>query len=78
MLVKGFRDEKLSWHPCEPGGWERNGKVEEGKREGRGGSWKINQKEELVVAADAKKDYWRRAFYSPLLVPVTANFAWSL
>lgn len=67
-FVDGFKSRLLSWHPCEPGAWERDGKVEEGKREGRGGSWSINEMTALTVSADAKKDYWRRTFYEPLLI----------
>jgi regulation of enolase protein 1 (concanavalin A-like superfamily) len=66
-FLDGFRSGSLAWHPCEPGTWERDGKVEDGKREGRGGSWAMKG-DELVVAPDAKKDYWRRTFYEPSLI----------
>jgi len=39
----------------EPGSWVRDGKVEEGKEEGRNGSWSIGESGELTIAPDAKK-----------------------
>lgn len=68
VIQKGFGGNLLQWR-CEPGSWMRDGNVIDGKEEGRGGSWKISHdKQQLILKPDSKKDYWRRTYYTPLLI----------
>ncbi|CAK0850048.1 unnamed protein product [Prorocentrum cordatum] len=54
MAISAFDDPRLEWDHGEPSA--------------RGGSWKIDEAGELVVAPEPQRDYWSRTFYSPLLV----------
>lgn len=64
-----FCDEpELRWY-CAPDCWtEDNNDLVEGKREGRDGSWTVDDEGQLVVKPPAKKDFWRKTYYEPLLV----------
>lgn len=53
----------LSWF-CDPTMW----KAQPGKREGMDGGWKVNASGELILSPPAKKDFWRRTYYQPLLI----------
>lgn len=55
----------LQWY-CAPDSWPND---ESGQREGRDGSWHVVvDRDTLVVAPPAKKDFWRKTYYSPTLV----------
>lgn len=74
VIVNGFGsggdDEKsvdslLKWY-CAPDSWES---TDPNLREGKDGWWKIgDQGRELVIAAPAKKDFWRKTYYQPVMV----------
>lgn len=53
----------LSWF-CDPTMW----KAQPGKREGMDGRWEVSPNGELILCPPAKKDFWRRTYYRPLLV----------
>ena len=57
---------------CEPGAWavaHDDGEKRTGVDEGTGGSWSVEESSgALILAPDAKKDFWRRTYYTPLLV----------
>mmetsp|Transcript_29540 Transcript_29540/g.48740 ORF Transcript_29540/g.48740 Transcript_29540/m.48740 type:complete len:277 (-) Transcript_29540:32-862(-) len=54
---------KLQWF-CAPDSWNPSS----GSREGQGGSWKVNDTNQLTVYPAAKKDFWRKTYYDPLLL----------
>lgn len=64
MVVEGFSsiDQTLQWY-CQPDSWDNV----DGQREGRDGSWEINREGSLVIVPPAKKDFWRKTFYDPVL-----------
>ena len=66
LIVHGFAagiaDGRLQWF-CDPKSWKPN----EGQREGRGGDWKVDDKDQLVITPPAKKDFWRKTYYTPVL-----------
>ena len=68
MICSGFDsigpqgEAHLSWL-CDPRGWA----PAENEREGQGGDWRVEEGK-LVISAPAKKDYWRKTYYSPVLV----------
>ena len=74
MLVSGFgsvhnegnsSDSFLEWY-CAPDSWESTDPT---LREGKDGWWKVDEQGcTLVVAAPAKKDFWRKTYYQPLLI----------
>lgn len=66
LAVETLRDQRFFWI-CEPGSWEKSGKVVEGSVEGRGGSWGFEDNR-LFIKPDAKKDYWRKTYYEPILI----------
>ena len=35
--------------------------------EGTGGDWKVDQEGQLVISPPAKKDFWRKTYYTPIL-----------
>jgi regulation of enolase protein 1 (concanavalin A-like superfamily) len=51
----------LKWY-CAPDSWSNTN-----TREGKGGWWE-NSQGELLIGAPAKKDFWRKTYYEPLLV----------
>lgn len=51
----------LKWY-CAPDSWPNSN-----TREGKGGWWE-NSQGELLVGAPAKKDFWRKTYYEPLLI----------
>ena len=62
-----FCDEpELRWY-CAPDCWSENDHLVEGRREGRDGSWEVDDEGQLVVKAPAKKDFWRKTYYDPIL-----------
>jgi regulation of enolase protein 1 (concanavalin A-like superfamily) len=74
ILVDGFMsvsddafcdEPDLRWY-CAPDSWEDS--LVEGRREGRDGSWTVDDDGQLVVKPPAKKDFWRKTYYSPTLV----------
>lgn len=74
VLVDGFMsvsddafcdEPELRWY-CAPDSWSES--LEDGKREGRDGSWTVDDDGQLVVKPPAKKDFWRKTFYEPVLV----------
>jgi regulation of enolase protein 1 (concanavalin A-like superfamily) len=69
-----IKDALLKWF-CPPDGWTNNG-VDEKTREGKGGWWEVSQGE-LLLAAPAKKDFWRKTYYEPLMVKDNAPFLYS-
>jgi regulation of enolase protein 1 (concanavalin A-like superfamily) len=52
----------LKWY-CAPDSWPNANNT----REGKGGWWEISQGE-LLVGAPAKKDFWRKTYYEPLMI----------
>jgi regulation of enolase protein 1 (concanavalin A-like superfamily) len=82
------KDALLKWF-CPPDGWtgtdttdndnnDNNGEdcKKSSSREGKGGWWEVSQGE-LLLAAPAKKDFWRKTYYEPLLVKDNAPFLYS-
>ena len=81
VLVDGFMsvsddafcdEPELRWY-CAPDCWQEidegdDGALVEGRREGRDGSWTVDDEGELVVQPPAKKDFWRKTYYEPILV----------
>ena len=62
-----FCDEpELRWY-CAPDCWQEDDSLVEGSREGRDGSWEVDDEGELVVKPPAKKDFWRKTYYEPIL-----------
>ena len=53
---------------CAPDCWQEDDSLVEGRREGRDGSWEVDDDGQLVVKPPAKKDFWRKTYYRPLLV----------
>jgi regulation of enolase protein 1 (concanavalin A-like superfamily) len=51
----------LKWY-CAPDSWPHTN-----TKEGKGGWWEHSQGE-LLVGAPAKKDFWRKTYYEPLLI----------
>jgi len=78
ILVHGFQD--LQWY-CAPDSWgpfqdddddddtNDNDNNNNDKREGRDGSWLIDQDmNRLTIYPPAKKDYWRKTYYRPIMI----------
>ena len=61
-FAAGLADGTLSWF-CDPKAWE----PAEGQVEGTGGDWKVNEEGQLVISPPAKKDFWRKTYYTPIL-----------
>lgn len=71
--VTSFLDERLEWH-CDPTKWEVRDDSGSGEAEGSGGGFDVEMNgSTLVLRAPAKKDFWRRTFYTPLLVKSDAS-----
>jgi hypothetical protein len=68
LLVNSFEDSKFEWfhHPEQWTVAEEN--VVVGETEGTGGCIEHISPDELRFQAPAKKDFWARTFYSPLLI----------
>jgi regulation of enolase protein 1 (concanavalin A-like superfamily) len=82
VLVDGFMsvsddtfcdEPELRWY-CAPDSWQQQEEKDTGKgdetnkREGKDGSWSVDDDGQLVVQPPAKKDFWRKTYYEPLLV----------
>jgi regulation of enolase protein 1 (concanavalin A-like superfamily) len=52
----------LAWY-CDPSAWQPLAGVSEGS----GGSWKVDEAGQLIIAPPSKKDFWRKTFYTPTL-----------
>ena len=81
IIVQGFSDivshnknntsnknpkQGLQW-TCAPDGWTPL--LLEGCREGRDGSWSADKHAtELTIVPPAKKDYWRKTYYDPIMI----------
>lgn len=69
--VSLFNDPNLVWHH-DPTKYEidsSNDKIVIGEEEGTGGSYEIlNEGRELKLFSPAKKDFWSKTFYTPLLI----------
>jgi regulation of enolase protein 1 (concanavalin A-like superfamily) len=63
QAIEAFDDDSLKWY-FPPDGWKN---TDDDSREGKDGWWKIEDKK-LLVAPPAKKDFWRKTYYEPLLV----------
>ena len=61
-FAAGLADGGLAWF-CDPKGWT----PVDGRREGMGGDWKVDDEGQLVVSPPAKKDFWRKTYYTPIL-----------
>mmetsp|Transcript_23194 Transcript_23194/g.64715 ORF Transcript_23194/g.64715 Transcript_23194/m.64715 type:complete len:300 (-) Transcript_23194:489-1388(-) len=66
----------LQWY-CPPDGWTTESDADDtaedakAKREGRDGWWKLISVQvgnKLQIGAPAKKDFWRKTYYEPLLI----------
>ena len=72
LIQDGFQNEEgeeevMKWY-CEPGKWEVPFNAE-AETEGYGGSWEIlDGGERMIIRPDSKKDFWRRTYYTPLLI----------
>lgn len=70
VIVTGFgnvsnkEESLLQWY-CAPESWEN---TDPNLLEGKDGWWKVDAKGQLIVAAPAKKDFWRKTYYTPLVV----------
>ena len=63
LLINSFTDSKLVWIN-DPAQW---GVIDEtGETEGSQGSYIITQNE-MKITAPAKKDFWSKTFYTPVL-----------
>lgn len=70
--ISCFNDAKFQWLN-DPTRWPQSGNVS-GEAEGDGGHYEIgNDGAELTISAPAKKDFWSKTFYSPLLVKSDAS-----
>ena len=68
MTGFGGIGSELAWF-CEPAGWGAGDAEDDEGREGSGGGWAVSvDGKELTLRPPAKKDYWRRTYYSPLLI----------
>jgi regulation of enolase protein 1 (concanavalin A-like superfamily) len=61
-FAAGLADGRLAWF-CDPKSWA----PAEGQSEGTGGDWRLDDEGQLVVSAPAKKDFWRKTYYTPVL-----------
>ncbi|ACI65406.1 predicted protein [Phaeodactylum tricornutum CCAP 1055/1] len=75
ILLRHFRDIRssgnvngaLQWF-CAPDSWQENVTPGVG-REGQGGKWYVDKDcSNLTIMAPAKKDFWRKTYYEPILV----------
>lgn len=66
-------DGGWKWY-CAPDSW--NDTWKEDSREGKDGWWKI-ENDKLVLAPPAKKDFWRKTYYQPLLVKDDGPFLYT-
>ena len=63
----------LYWYNA-PDSWE----PEPGKREGRDGAWSVNDDQQtLTLTPPAKKDYWRKTYYEPILIKDDGPFLYA-
>ena len=84
IVVSGFKDNlydsvsnpsgKLRWY-CAPDSWTG---IPPNSREGRDGTWSVDHKtDSLVVTPPAKKDFWRKTFYDPILIKDDGPFLYA-
>ncbi|CAB9496521.1 Protein of unknown function (DUF1349) [Seminavis robusta] len=76
-IVDGFLTSDigqiLRWY-CAPDSWNPI----EGRREGRGGSWSVDDaSKSLIMAPPAKKDNWRKTYYEPVLIKDDGPFLYA-
>lgn len=72
-VVSSFLDCRFTWLN-EPTKWVSEMGSTGGDAEGAGGSFELrNDGRELLVSAPAKKDFWSKTFYSPLLIKSDAS-----
>lgn len=80
VIANGFDDIRvpdsnprgqLQWY-CAPDSWDI---ADPEQREGRGGRWSVERNDDvsggssrLVLAPPAKKDFWRKTYYEPILI----------
>lgn len=67
------KNGKFKWY-CAPDSWDTTG--DSSSREGKDGWWKIDH-EQLLLAPPAKKDFWRKTYYQPLLVKDDGPFLYT-
>ena len=65
MSLSKFTDPRLTWIN-EPSSWNINDDT--GMTEGSNGKVELLTDDELIIRPPAYKDFWRRTFYSPLLI----------
>jgi len=93
VILNGFENNiqskenpsgQLHWY-CAPDSWKN---IPFDKREGRDGSWSLTtttttatthgeDSKMLVLTPPAKKDYWRKTFYEPVLIKDDAPFLYA-
>ena len=69
FIQDGFSTETMKWI-YEPGSWQTSFDADATpETEGYGGHWQILEDgQKLSLRPDSKKDYWRRTYYTPLLI----------
>eukprot|EP00040_Diaphanoeca_grandis_P011652 m.59786 g.59786 ORF g.59786 m.59786 type:complete len:257 (-) comp22756_c1_seq1:140-910(-) len=72
VAIDDARDTRMKWL-FQPDAWTLPSTLPEDKHtleevEGYGGSFSINEHGHLTLAPPAKKDFWRRTFYTPILI----------
>lgn len=65
IIIAEITDERMKWF-CAPDSWKPL-TVGVAAREGRDGSWR-QQGHSMIIYPPAKKDYWRKTYYVPVLL----------
>ena len=69
-----LKEGGLQWY-CAPDSWRDTWKDD--TREGKGGWWNL-ENGKLQLAPPAKKDFWRKTYYQPLLVKDDGSFLYGI
>ncbi len=67
------KEGNLKWF-CAPDSWSHT--WTDDSREGKDGWWKI-ENGKLIMAPPAKKDFWRKTYYQPLMVKDDGSFLYT-
>lgn len=69
------KDGGLKWF-CAPDSWKGTWEGDE-NGEGKDGWWKIDDDGKMLLAPPAKKDFWRKTYYQPLMVKDDGPFLYA-